>query len=389
MVKRVSKKKKDTLINEEKQLLLDPDRAKRNKKKRIIRIAAFCVGIPVTVLILAGAGVLAVGAKGKASLKQMSVQQPQLAAASAAETPTEEEIEIWQDGWVKYQGQIYAYNEDIMTFLFMGIDQRSETVQEVEEGTDGGQADALFLLALNPHDKTASIIGINRNTMTAIDIYNEEGAYVNTVIAQIAVQHGFGNGVEKSCEYQEKAVSRLFYSLPIHGYAAINMSAIETLNDEVGGVDVTVLEDMTSVSSLLKEGETVHLEGKDALTYVRHRDEEVFASADRRLERQKQYLTEFVKAAKSMAKKDITSVVRLYQAVSPMMVTDITADEAVYLASQALDYRIGPDDFYMLKGETVMGEQFEEYNIDEKALYEMILQIFYEPIPQESLENGQ
>lgn len=374
-----SKKKKDIQANEEKQLLLDPGRAERKRKKRKIRIAALCVGIPVTAIVLAGLGVLVVGAMGKASLKQVSVRQPELAAAAEAEMPTEEETAVWQEGWVKYKGQIYAYNEDIMTFLFMGIDQRSETAREVAEGTDGGQADALFLLALNPHNKTASVIGINRNTMTEIDIYNEEGAYVNTVIAQIAVQHGFGNGVEKSCEYQEKAVSRLFYNLPIHGYAAVNMSAIETLNDEVGGVDVTVLEDMTTASSLFREGDTVHLEGKDALTYVRYRDEEAFASADRRLERQKQYLTEFIKAAKGMAKKDITSVVRLYQAVSPMMVTDISMDEAVYLASQALDYRIGPDDFYMLKGETVMGEQFEEYNIDEKALYELILQIFYEP----------
>lgn len=374
-----SKKKKDIQANEEKQLLLDPERAEQKKKKRNIRIAALCVGIPIALIAVAVVGVFIFGAIGKASLKQVSVKQPTLAAAATAELPTEEEAEIWQEGWVKYQGQIYAYNEDMMTFLFMGIDQRSETVKEVAEGTDGGQADALFLLALNPHNKTASVIGINRNTMTEIDVYNEEGAYVNTVIAQIAVQHGFGNGVEKSCEYQEKAVSRLFYSLPIHGYAAINMSAIETLNDEVGGVDVTVLEDMTSESSLFREGENVHLEGKDALTYVRYRDEEAFASADRRLERQKQYLTEFIKAAKSMAKKDITSVLRLYQDVSPMMVTDISADEAVYLASQALDYRIGPDSFYMLKGETVMGEQFEEYNIDEEALYELILQIFYEP----------
>lgn len=380
MVKNTSKKKKDMLANEEKQLLLNPDRVEQKKKKRRIKIAAFCVGIPVMIIVLTGLGFLLVGAIGKARLKQVSAQQPQLAAAPAAEAPTEEETEIWQEGWVKYQGQIYAYNEDILTFLFMGVDQQGETVQEVAEGTNGGQADALFLLVLNPHDQTASIIGINRNTMTEIDIYNEEGAYVNTVIAQIAVQHGFGNGVEKSCEYQKKAVSRLFYSLPIHGYAAVNMNAIAILNDEVGGVDVTVLEDMSSESPGLVEGERVHLEGEDALTYVRYRDKDAFASADRRLERQKQYLTEFVKVAKSTVQKDLSSVVRLYQALSPMMVTDISADEAVYLASQALDYRIGPDDFYMLKGETVMGEQFEEYNIDEKALYELILQLFYEPV---------
>lgn len=375
-----NRKKKDLRANEEKELLLNPERLKKKKRKKQLRIAALCAGILVTMLVIVCVGVLVVGAIGKARLKRVAARQPELSIAEVAEAPTEEEKEVWQEGWVKYQGQIYAYNEDILTFLFMGVDQRSETVQEVADGTNGGQADALFLLTLNPHNQTASIIGINRNTMTEIDIYNEEGAYVDTVIAQIAVQHGFGNGVEKSCEYQREAVSRLFYHLPIHGYAAINMSAIEVLNDEVGGVDVTVLEDMTSESSLFVEGEKVHLEGKDALTYVRHRDTEAFASADRRLERQKQYLTEFVKAAKRTVKEDVSSVVRLYQAISPMMVTDISVDETVYLASQALDYKIGSEDFYMLKGETVMGEQFEEYNIDETALYELILEIFYEPV---------
>lgn len=378
-----NRKKKNQRAEEEKELLLNPERLTRKKKKRRFHAAVWCVGVLAALLVMVCAGLLVVGAIGKARLKKVSARQPELAAAEAAEAPTEEEIEVWQEGWVKYQGKIYAYNEDILTFLFMGVDQRSETVQEVADGSDGGQADALFLLVLNPHNQTASIIGINRNTMTEIDIYNEEGAYVNTVIAQIAVQHGFGNGVEKSCEYQKEAVSRLFYHLPIHGYAAVNMSAIEILNDEVGGVDVTVLEDMSSEAPPLVKGEKVHLEGKDALTYVRYRDEAAFASADRRLERQKQYLTEFVKAAKGTVQQDLSSVVRLYQTVSPMMVTDISVDEAVYLASQALDYQTGAEDFYMLAGETVMGELFEEYNIDETALYELILQIFYEPVEEE------
>ena len=73
-------------------------------------------------------------------------------------------------------------------------------------------------------------------------------------------------------------------------------------------------------------------------------------------------------------------VVRLYQTAAPMMTTDITLDEAVYLASQALDYRLGAEDFHMLEGKTVMGEQFEEYYIDETALYELILKIFYEKV---------
>jgi len=34
----------------------------------------------------------------------------------------------------------------------------------------------------------------------------------------------------------------------------------------------------------------------------------------------------------------------------------------------------------MLEGETVMGEQFEEFYPNENALYEMILEVFYEPV---------
>lgn len=374
------KKRKDIRVNEEKEQILNPERLKKKKRKKRLRMLAVCASVPLAVLLLAGVSLLLVGAIGRSRLRQVSAEQPELAAAVTAEAPTEEEAENWQEGWVKYQGQVYAYNEDILTFLFMGIDKRDGTVREVAEGTNGGQADALFLLVLDPRRKKASVIGINRNTMTEIDIYNEEGAYVDTVLAQIAVQHGFGNGVEESCGYQKEAVSRLFYRLPIHGYAAVNMSAIPELNDIIGGVDVTVLEDMTSEVPAFKEGAEIHLEGQDALSYVRYRDRDVFGSADQRLARQRQYLTEFIKTARTAAGKDISAVVRLYQAAAPMMTTDITLDEAVYLASQALDYSLGSEDFHMLAGETVMGEQFEEYHIDETALYELILEIFYEPV---------
>ena len=173
---------------------------------------------------------------------------------------SEEEAYTWQEGWVKYHDTIYEYNEDIMTFLVMGIDKDSDAVK-VAEGTDGGQADALFLVVMNPQDKSIKIIGINRNTMTDIDLYDEEGAYITTTKAQIAVQHGFGDGMEESCEYQCRAVANLFYNLPIHGYAAVNMSAIPTINDAVGGIKVTVLEDMTAIDDNFVKYELVHLIG--------------------------------------------------------------------------------------------------------------------------------
>lgn len=320
-----------------------------------------------------------VRAVGKSHLKHNAESsQPVLQEVIGEELLTEEENK-WKEGWVKYQNTIYEYNEDILTFLIMGIDKDSD-VEEMEEGTDGGQADALFLAVLNPRDKTIKVIGINRNTMTDIEIYGKDGAYVTTTKAQIAVQHGFGNGLEESCEYQRKTVKNLFYNLPIHGYAAVNMSAIPTINDSVGGVSVTVLEDLTAIDGELVKDSQVHLTGESAFWYVKYRDTDIFASADMRLERQKQYVNGFVTAAKRAFKRDASVVLDLYRAVMPQMVTDISLDEAAYLAPVLSDYQFDKDSFYILQGETVMGEQFEEFYPDETALYEMILDIFYEKV---------
>ena len=248
---------------------------------------------------------------------------------------------------------------------------------------NGGQADALFLLVFNPHDKTTKVIGINRNTMTDIEMYDEYGNYVNTIKAQIALQHGFGDGIEGSCELQKRAVSDLFYKLPIHGYAAINMSAITTINDEVGGVDVTPTVDFEAKDFAFKAGETVHLEGDAAYAFLRHRDMSEPGSADMRLERQKLYLTEFIKQVISKAESRPTLAVDIYKAISKQMITDVSVDQLSYIASTVSGYTFSQDSFMLLKGETKMGEIYEEFYPDEDAKYEMILDVFYEKINPE------
>lgn len=375
-----NKKKRDRQANQEKDLLLRPEKMKKRKKEKRRKKIVLLLGEFVILAGIAAVSFQILRVIGKSSLQAKAEAAPMLVSSQAS--LTEEEKQRWQEGWVKYEDTIYAYNEDIITFLIMGIDKNSD-VKEVDEGTNGGQADALFLAVLNPHDRTIRVIGINRNAMADIEIYNEEGAYVTTKKAQIAVQHGFGNGMEESCAYQVKAVKKLFYNLPLHGYASINMSAIATINDAVGGVDVKVLEDLTRVDSSLVKDAQVHLNGKSAFWYVKARDTDTFGSADARLARQKQYLGAFMEAAKQAAKKDITVVMDLYQAISMQMVTDITVDEVAYLAPIVVDYKFDENSFYMLEGENVMGDMFEEFYVDEDALYEMILEIFYEKVEEE------
>ncbi len=332
----------------------------------------------MTLITVGLVGFEAVRIFGKSNLSSKSATSAPIMPRDEIDEETKAST-AWQSDWVRYNGKVYDYNDDITTFLIMGID-KNDVVEEVPEGTDGGQADSLFLLVLDPHRQSIRVIGINRNSMTDVDIYDEYGRYQTTVVAQIATQHGFGNGLEKSCEYQVKAVSNMFYQLPIHGYAAINMSAIPTINDQVGGVDVTVLEDLTKWDPDLYEGAKVHLEGKKAYTYVKCRDTGIYASNDTRLERQRQYLNEFIEAARRTSRENANAAVELFSAISDMMVTNITADEISYLAPLITSYSFDPEDLKMIEGKTQKTGEFEEFIVDEDDLYETILDVFYEEI---------
>nr|WP_300565358.1 LCP family protein [uncultured Acetatifactor sp.] len=290
-----------------------------------------------------------------------------------------EEEEDWQEGDFRFEGVHYRYNSDILTFLFMGVDKMSE-VQVVRDGIEGGQADANFLLVLDPHSKEITVIAIPRDTMTEVEAYTKEGIHWGALTAQLAVQHGYGDGAEVSCERSVKAVSNLFYGLPIHGYCAINMGAIPLLNDAVGGVDLQAIETLDFGDFRITEGEKLHLEGMDAYYYLHNRDTSKARSAVGRLERQKQYLMAYAVKTMEAIKKDITFPVALYGTLSKYMVTDISVDEVGYLATQILNYSFDGSNMYVLEGETTKGEEYEEFWVDEDALYRLILDVFYEKI---------
>lgn len=353
---------------------------------RVYRAAAksilgLVIAVSVGVLIFVGLQV-----SGKNKLYKTASAGPNLALASipveSVSPSTGNDTEVatddnWQEGDIRYKGVHYRYNSDVLTFLFMGVDKMTQ-VKPPKNAIDGGQADALFLLVLDPHTKEASIIGINRDTKAEIQICTESGLFVGTIMDEICLQHAYGDGAEQSCELTVEAVSKLFYELPIHGYCAINMGAIPLLNDAVGGVKVTVLEDV--INSNLKKGQEVTLRGENAYKYLHNRDLKSDLSAARRLERQKQYLAAYYATAMAQTKQDITLPVKLFTTVSKYMVTDITTDEVTYLSTQAIDYTFDSDHIYSLQGETFVENDFEAFYPDETALYELILEVFYEEV---------
>lgn len=289
---------------------------------------------------------------------------------------------------ILYKEEDYVFNEDLITVLVMGIDK--ETVTTVggqsftadEEGElAGGQADALFLVIINPHGKNVNVIAINRNAMAEVDVFDEEGNYQGIFTKQIALQHGYGDGKEESCLRQVKAVSRMFHGIPINAYAAISMDAIPELNDAVGGITVEVLDDIIypEYDMDLHQGETVTLYGEKAYWYVRLRNENIFNSNELRLQRQKQYLTAFAAEAKNQALSDVRVAVNLYNTVRKYMVTNIDINAFTYMVTEYLGYDFDMEDIYSLEGEAIQGNNFEEFYVDDEALQELIIELFYEP----------
>lgn len=362
----------------------------RSKKgrRRAKAIRILCVIAAVIVFLAAAAlgiyGILKWQGKSRLKDRQKALENS-LQAMNEKSEPVAH-AEALPAGTLRYQGKTYVYKENILTFLFMGIDRDGE-VEASDDLYRGGQADALFLAALDLEEKTVSIIGVNRDAMAEISVYDRNGLYAGTQTAQIALAHAYGDGLEKSCENTVDAVSRLFFDLPIHGYCALNMEVVKLVNDAVGGVDVVIPESAADADMGIgeyrhktgwKTGEQVHLMGDDAYTFIRYRDETQARSAQDRLARQKQYLNAFIAQAKTAVKKDLTLPVKLYSEILPYMVTDISAQEAVHLATEALSCSFGENSIYSLAGEVKMGETFEEFYCDETALYELILQVFYE-----------
>ena len=277
-----------------------------------------------------------------------------------------------------YNGKAYRYNHDLVTMLVMGIDQESDTIEEKDDVSgESGQADTIFLMVMDKSKDEIKMISISRDTMTQIKTFDYKGNYLGKSKNHLGLAYSFGDGKVTSCQYMVDAVSNLFYGMPINGYVALNMNAVAMINDAVGGVTMTVPEDMTQVDPSFAEGATVTLTGDQALKFTRYRDTEKDFSNNSRMERQKQYLVNFMGQAVKAMKSDMGLPVSLYQSLTDDMVTNLSLDRSVYLATEAMDMHFTADGIVSLKAKSKKGSVYDEVYVDDDALYDLIIQTFY------------
>lgn len=343
---------------------------KQNKSKKALwitlsSVTALLLATVITVVCMVQAG----------RLSLLSTKGMQFAPASDIS-----DTEVSEDGQtVVYEGVSYRYNENMTAILCMGIDRRYAATELPSGAGHNGQADALFLYAMDTKTGASTILPIPRDTMVDVDLYSQSGKYVSSSKKQICLSFAYGDGAHTSCENTVKSVSRLLYGIPINSYVAIDMDAVPILVDKVGGVPVTPLKDGTYGDKSYRAGKEVVLTGADATAFLTDRELTLEGSLER-MSRQKLFAQSFFRRALAKTKKDIQTPLALYRAITPYMTTDITVSEVSFFTSCVLSGSFGGSlQFDSIQGAVKEGStQLAEFHADSKAVYRTVLDIFYQ-----------
>lgn len=275
---------------------------------------------------------------------------------------------------VYYNGAWYVQKPQIETILCIGVDKYEH--EDTELGVYNTEdCDFLVAVVLDHLNKTYTAIQINRDTMIEIPELGLTGELLAlTETGQIALAFTYGSGGEDSCKNAALAVSNLLSGVEIDHYIKVTMDAVSVINDAVGGVTLTVAEDYPDIGFV--KGETVTLMGDKALAYVRGRMTVGDGTNIGRMERQRQYMTALKDAYSAKLATDPTLALTAISSISEYMVSDCSIYDLSDLVNATQEYTF--EGFRVPEGESVMGEQFMEFYVDQEALEQMVFDIYYQ-----------
>lgn len=270
-------------------------------------------------------------------------------------------------------GVNYYPRQDIVVFMVAGIDE-SGPVKDSGSYNNPGEADMVTLVIMDQTNRKMDLLTLNRDTMVDMPVLGVDGKKAGTYHGQLALAHTYGSGLNDSAENLKTTVSELLYNLDIDYYVTMNMDAISILNDQVGGVTVQVEDDFSEVDSTIGMG-TVKLTGTQAVSFLQSRQNVGNQLNLNRMRRQEVYMSAFVRELKRSLQEQESFATDTYYQVEPYIVTDLSPSALVSLVERYSNYELGQT--YTLAGENQVGN-FMEYHLDEEALDQRILELFYQ-----------
>ena len=341
--------------------------AKRIKKDTILTI----VGLIITVCAFAGA-VFAV---------TRMISKPK----DDTETTTYSKQNI-NASTLYFDGKNYKIKDNLEVILIMGIDDR-EDIGNSQFAIHNSQADVLYVYAVDHKNKTYQAIQLNRETMTGIQTYNADGTKDTIAEAQICLAHSYGKTEQGRCLNTVDAVSGLLFNMRVDHYISLRMDAISILNEQVGGVTVTVPAGLEAADPAFKEGAKVKLQGNQAEKFVRSRMSLENDTNEFRMERQQIFMKAWMEQANAKMDSDSGFALGLVLSLSDYMTSDMSANALSDLANQLNEYmNLGT---VKTVGETLLENEakispFREYYVDSDDLERKVIDLFYEETSNDS-----
>ncbi|MFR5875590.1 MAG: LCP family protein [Eubacterium sp.] len=285
---------------------------------------------------------------------------------------------------IEYKGHTYKYNEDVFSVAFLGVDQRE--LETADETDFVGAADADIVVAVDTKTGKTNVIAIPRDTMVDIDLWSESGIFLRTQRAQLCLAYSYGDGAKQSCQNSMNAMSRILYNVPIQKYFALDLDGIAPLNDAIGGVTIdSSLYEFKDMG--ISVGDSVTLKGDMAESYVRVRDMDNVNASLNRTDRQVQYIKAYAQQLVPAVMKNFSVVSDLYSTASDYSQTNLTLNNATYIASLALSKGITSFETHTISGTMTASDDpimenvvHAEFTPDEDSLMEAVLASFYTQI---------
>lgn len=274
----------------------------------------------------------------------------------------------------EYNGVEYVKNEDVESFLILGLDKFEDAINNDSYNNDQ-RADFLMLLVFDNSEKKFTAVHLNRDTMVNMNVLGVAGQKIGTVNKQLALAHTYGNGRDVSCRNTADAVSELLNGVKVNHYLSITMDAVPILNDLLGGVEVTVLDDFSGIDDTLIKGETVTLHGEHALTYVRERYGLEDSSNSTRMVRQRQYMTAVYDKAMLKIENDDNFVIEASSKLADYIVSDRSVNQLQEIAKKLSQYKF--TEIETLEGESVVKDGLMEFRPDADSIDKIVFELFY------------
>lgn len=340
--------------------------AGRRKKKRLWLVPA----LVTAVVLWAGLAMAYRGVRDKEKAEIAAGNHKAGLAAGTAEAGASRQI-----GDVFWNGKEYIYNEHLSNFLFLGVDKKG--FDDASKGSSrAGQSDSIFLLSWDRVTGAATLISIPRDTVTPVESFYADGTSMGMSPSYLCLAYAYGDGKHESCGLSAEAVSYLLYGVPVQGYCALSLNALPVMMEELGSLEVVVPNDsLTAEYPEYGEGATIALNEENIEPFLRYRDTTADGSPFLRLERQEAFINACAWRLEEEAGKDPGAVTRMYTALEPYMITNIGNDQFAKLMEMVRDG--GGIDSWTIPGESRAGEVYDEYHVDEEALYGKVIETFY------------